>query len=141
MTWDSHVLQLIREGAFSSTFRMDVDSFRELITYIAPYWIERDATQSMRRTSGAEPLYIELSLYCALRYLAGGQYQDVRLVAGVARSTFYHLVWEAISAINRCPELLIRFPTTINECSTAATDFKMLSADGVMDRCIGAIDG
>ena len=86
-------------------------------------------------------MFIELSLYCALRYLAGGRYQDVRLVAGVARSTFYHLVWEAITAINRCPELLIQFPTTINECSTAATDFKKLSADGVMDRCIGAIDG
>lgn len=48
LSWDSHVLQLVREGAFSRTFRMDVDSFRELITYIAPYWTERDATQSMR---------------------------------------------------------------------------------------------
>ena len=57
----------------------------------------------------------DISLYACLRYVAGGSYSDIRFFTGISTASLYRVIWKCIDAINACPELDIRFPTTINE--------------------------
>ena len=43
--------------------------------------------------------------------------------------------------INKCEELKIKFPQTLQECEATAQAFKGKSSRGVIKKCVGAVDG
>jgi hypothetical protein len=66
---------------------------------------------------------------------------DIRLSAGIGRSSFFRIVHECMDTILLCDELQISFPSTDTELQTAAEAFKSISSHGVVDGCIGCLDG
>jgi hypothetical protein len=49
-----------------------------------------DEKQSNRRSRGAGPISVEIILHCLIRYMAGGLHHDIRVAAGLAKSTFFY---------------------------------------------------
>jgi len=83
----------------------------------------------------------EIALHCCLRWLAGGSYHDIYLLAGISRATFYVYCHRVIRAINKSPSLSYNLPTTPQEIEVASEGFKSISSHDVMEGCVAAIDG
>ena len=62
-------------------------------------------------------------------------------VTSISKPSFYLLVWHTIHCINRCEALDINLPTLPHELLALHHGFKKISRDGVMDGCVGALDG
>ena len=56
----------------------------------------------------------ELCVYVTLQYLAGGSYMDIFFLIGISKSSFFHLLWKTIKAINKCIEHRLLGPTPRN---------------------------
>jgi hypothetical protein len=54
------------------------------------------------------PVMAEVRLACALRFLAGGQILDLRLIFDLSKSECYSSVYRAVDAINKT--IKIEFP-------------------------------
>jgi len=76
-----------------------------------------------------------------IRWLGGGSYHDIRIVSGVSRAAFYSSVHKVIAAIIAHPKLQINFPSGHHALEGQAQAFALLSNNGVMRKCVGAIDG
>jgi hypothetical protein len=92
------------------------------------------------RMAGSEPISTEIMLHCTIQYLAGGSYHDIHTTAFISSSSFFHLVWHTIDVINSCDTLNIDLPR-LHELDKLCSRFYQISTDGVMDGCIGALDG
>ena len=57
----------------------------------------------------SRPIIAELMLHCFIRFISGGSYLDVRLVAQMSVASFYRCIQLRIVAIGSCRDLLIRF--------------------------------
>ena len=56
--------------------------------------------------------------------------------------SFYRIVHLCMDAILICPQLAFpSFPSTDAEIRAASTEFRSLSSNGVIDGCVGCIDG
>jgi hypothetical protein len=97
--------------------------------------------QSSRASKGEVPNSPEISLHVTLRYLAGGSVHDIRPVAGISSSSFYGFLRCGIDAINGCDALQLNWPHTMEELCDAAKGFHWSSSHGVINSCIGALDG
>ena len=73
--------------------------------------------------------------------MARGSFHDIRVSAGLARSTFFSCLHRGIRAVNNCKELSLHFPTLDGELKQAALEFQSKSHGGVLDGCIAALDG
>ena len=83
----------------------------------------------------------EIALHCALRWLAGGSYIDVRLTARISRASFYEYAHRCIQTINNCAQMKYKFPTTPLEVQNHALGIEEISSLGVFERCVAAVDG
>jgi hypothetical protein len=73
--------------------------------------------------------------------MAGGSFHDIRTSAGIAKATFFSCLHHGIDAVNNCPTLAIDFPVDANSLKKLAIDFQSKSSMGVLDGCVGALDG
>jgi hypothetical protein len=82
-----------------------------------------------------------IALHCLLRWLAGA-YIDIRLCAGIYRSSFYrciHSAMNAISSINQISNL--SFSPDESSISCLADGFKDISGTGgIFNGCVGVVD-
>ena len=144
LEWDAHVAELAEEGpqAFSRLYRVQPQTFATLCSLIHPF-LQKDSIKAINRSGCATkgPITTEIALHCLLRWLGGGSYLDIRLSAGIGRSSFFRIIHECMEAILLCDELQISFPSTDTELQTAADGFKSISSHGVVDGCIGCLDG
>ena len=92
--------------------------------------------------SGQDAIIPELRLHCLIRFFAGGSYLDICALTGIDISYFYKIIWETADAVNDCKRLdLVGIPTNIDEAGPLAYGFEELSTFGVLDKCVGAVDG
>lgn len=139
-TWEELVGQVGVDSAFERYYRMSLSSFHTLLDVVSPH-IHLDIYQSKRRTSGQEPISAAVMLQCCLRWLAGGTSLDLLLIARVSRANFYRIVHKVMDAINTVSELAPKFPSTNPELKVAAQGFASRSSSGILQGCIGAING
>jgi hypothetical protein len=99
-----------------------------------------NATMSQIRT-GKGPIPTEIALHCLLRSLSGGSYLDIRLSAGISKTSFYCVVHECTRAILQVDELQYSFPISHNELCQACNDFKEISSHEVIDGCVACFYG
>jgi hypothetical protein len=59
----------------------------------------------------------------------------------MSKTSFYQSVYCGIDAINHCPELMIKFPITMEELHKSADEFCQCSTGGVLNGCVAALDG
>jgi hypothetical protein len=92
LEWDAHVAELAEEGpqAFSQLYRVQPQTFATLCSLIHPF-LQKDSIKAINRSGCATkgPITTEIALHCLLRWLGGGSYLDIRLSAGIGRSSFF----------------------------------------------------
>jgi len=119
---------------------MSLESFEKLLEMLQP-WLLVNQEKARNASKGEDPISAELIMHCTLRYLAGGSVHDIRTTAGMSKTSFYQSVYRGIDAINRCPELKIKFPITMEELHKSADEFCQCSTGGVLNGCVAALDG
>jgi hypothetical protein len=144
LEWDEHVAALQQEGngSFRRMYRMDVESFVKLCSMLEPHLCVDEKMSNIRTTKGK--ITTEIALHCLLRWLlAGGSYIDIRLSAGISRSSFYRCIHSAMNAIASMEEIsILSFPPNDDEISKLADDFKDISGTGgILNGCVGVLDG
>ena len=129
----------VEEGTFHRMYRMDAAAFDVLVDRLRP-WLQVNEVKAENAVE-AGAVCIESRVAMALRYLAGALYLDVFTYHGCSRPVFYVSLWMVIDAINDCRDFEVKFPRTEQQCQANAAAFKAGSARGVVDRCVGAVDG
>jgi DDE superfamily endonuclease len=137
LAWEEYSLVHVARGTFDIRLRMSLDSFNKLLGFIRDDLLVVETKAKLRGGS----IVPELCLYCTIRWLAGGSYLDITDVSGISKSSFYRVVWKTITAICKCQPLRPKFPKTNDEIGEAVRGFASLSTDGVIDNCVGVIDG
>lgn len=136
-SWPDHVRRLTY-AEFKQRYRLSPRAFDELLEAIRLQIEAQDQLQAAR--SRGRAISAEVRLAMTLRYLAGGQILDLRLLYHVSKSECYRSIWRCVDAINQ--HLKVEFP--INEHDKLAvleSEFRTASRGGVWKGCVGAIDG
>jgi len=94
-----------------------------------------------RRRTGKDPVTVEMMLHCLLRWLAGGNYLDLKISTGISQAAFYHYIYRFMDAILASTELAYKFPETKQELNEAAQGFAILSSHGAIKGCVACLDG
>ena len=133
MDWDAEML-FLSDAEFRRIYRMSRASFNTLLQMIRPY-LKKETTRLGKKV---KPIIPELRLAITLRYLAGGNVNDLWRLYGVSLRSLYSCVWEAIDAINTVLGKVTDFsdPVTLQRLEQGfASKSSMQSIRG----CIGAI--
>ncbi len=109
--WDAHVSKLNREGpnAFYSMYRMHYPSYMKLCSFIEDAVRKNYETVNNKADS---PITTPIALHCCIRWLFGGSFHDIRLIAGISKAAFYIYAHRCIDAIIHCDEQSFHFPKT-----------------------------
>ena len=135
--WEEYCEKHSQRGTFRIRLRMERPSFDKLLSHIREDLVVSEMHASFRGGT----IVPELCLYCTLRFLAGGSYLDICDIAGISKPSFYRVIWKTITAIVKCPQLKINFPTTHAEITNAIAGFASISTGGVINNCASVIDG
>jgi len=84
---------------------------------------------------------VEMMLHCLLRWLAGGNYLDLKISTGISQAAFYHYSYKCMDAILASTELAYKFPETEQELNEAAQGSTALSSHGAIKGCVAFLDG
>jgi hypothetical protein len=139
ITWDKHVSNLVKEGAFNRMYRMSIGSFNRLCMILDPL-LSVDPVMSSLSTNQPK-ICTEIILSCFIRWVAGGSYLDIRTLAGISISSFYRVMGRCARAILDSDALAYKFPQTQEEIESAAAGFKNISTNNFLIGCVGVIDG
>ena len=90
-----HVELLLLEGEFDRTFRMQPASLETFLQKLAPSLLKSTPHNG---TFGVEFVKPETAMM-VLRWLASGNYGDIRLVAGCSVMSLFRLLWQVMFAI------------------------------------------
>eukprot|EP00918_Siedleckia_nematoides_P075319 GHVU01164833.1.p1 GENE.GHVU01164833.1~~GHVU01164833.1.p1 ORF type:complete len:255 (-),score=12.36 GHVU01164833.1:284-1048(-) len=141
LQWEPHLTALIQEsrGSFDRLYRMCVHDFMRLRDMLHPFLQRSDRMARVR--CGVPAIDSTVVLHCLLRWLAGGNYLDIRIVAGISVASFYRLLHAGMEAVLACDELSFHLPATAHEIACATSAFRSLSTHDVVRGCVGALDG
>jgi hypothetical protein len=140
ISWQLHADSLLHESQFKQYYRMSYSAFEALLRMVGPS-LTIDQHQSMRRSSGVPPVSPAGMLQCCLSWLAGGSYHHIRVITGTSKAGFNRIVAQVMGAINTCADLNMVFPASPNLMKLASQGFKSVSENGIIEGCIGVIDG
>ncbi|KAI2498843.1 nuclease [Fragilaria crotonensis] len=142
LIWSDYVAELTHQNEFNITFRMSLASFNKLVDLVRPA-LTVDELQSRRASSGRKPVMPELVVAMSLRWLAGGQWQDIKKVYGLSRSHFYFLRLKFIHAVMASPVLEITLPDSsdIEALKKLSSQFEAHTSRPVFRGCVGVLDG
>ena len=135
--WEDHVHQLIHEDKFEREYRMSLFAHDQLVEMLAP--ILQRVEYNSRGSTG--PILVEHIVAIGLRALAGGRIPDLRHIIGASTSATYKAFDDFVNAVNAAPELDIKFPISSESWKEVNDGFTAKSSDGIMQGCVGAIDG
>jgi len=114
------------------------NQFDNLVEMLKPY-ISPGKCKGAHGPNAMIPSPLRVS--AAIRYLAGGDPNDIALSHGVGPSyLFSGLIWPVIEAINHCPDLKVFFTDNHSKQLCIARKFRDRSHAG-FDCCVRAIDG
>jgi hypothetical protein len=143
LIWADYVAELMHQNEFNVTFRMSLSSFNKLVDLLR-LKLTVDEGQAIRSSSHESRCILpELVVAMSLRWLAGGQWQDIKKVYGVSRSHFFYLRSKFLDAVMDCSDLEIRLPecTNVKALELLASQFEANASRSVFRGCVGALDG
>ncbi|CAN0370138.1 unnamed protein product, partial [Ectocarpus sp. 12 AP-2014] len=132
----TYVRPMVEDNTFRKRFRMDYTDFMALADILRPK-LQRDEKMGALR-NGSIP--VEFQLAMTLRFLAGGSVFEVMDSNVIARSTAYAIVHRVIDAINQTRQLDCKWPVG-DDAEAQAELYRRRSTNGVIRRCVGAMDG
>jgi hypothetical protein len=95
LNWAAYVEKWSNHHMFKRHLWMSLSSFEKLLSYIRD---DLEVNETMSNLRGG-PIVPEVSLFCTLRWLAGGSYLDIYARTGISKLSFYRVVWKTIKAI------------------------------------------
>jgi hypothetical protein len=121
---------------------MSLLSFNKLVEILRES-LEVNERQALRSSKTNGPVLPELVVAMSLRWLAGGQWQDIKKVYGVSKCHFYYLRSKFMNAVVGCPILEIWLPDSsdIDALQELASQFGRKASVPVFRGCVGALDG
>ena len=144
MGWEDGHLAMLRhlgEDEFQRRYHMTEASFNKLVELLRDD-LAIDKKQSANSTGGNAPIIPELVVASGLRFLGGESYAALADIFGISLSSARRIVNKFLNAVQDCPELALKLPTTTEELKQHADDWEKLSgAFGLFYGAIGAIDG
>ena len=128
-----HIERRLYDNSFSRSYRMDMNAFMVLYELLFPY-IDHDMSFSRAGT----PITKVMIVLAGVRYMAGARYDSLQDIIGTNPRTIYKLRDKFVDAVLSCPELRIEYPTDLG---IVMEGFTAKSRDGILNKCIGCIDG
>jgi hypothetical protein len=135
MDWEKEVA-FLTPVEFKRMYRMELHSFNILLEMIRESLI----TDSRKLRKGVLPVTPELKLAITLRFLAGGNVNDLWRLYGVSVTQLYVSVWATVDAINKNSHINIDFSDR-DQLQQIESGFAAKSSRQLFRGCIGAIDG
>jgi len=143
--------QLKVEKDFRRYLRVSSQLFDELVDGISPDEAtlarsRRAAQNAAGRKGSADGRggFIEypIRLAITLRYMAGASYLDLCYLFGVKRSTFYNIIWDTLTRLDKfMPDFTLENDVNSQQrCRALAGGFERRTG-GHVRGCIGALDG
>ena len=83
----------------------------------------------------------ELCVYITLWYLGCESSMDIFFLVVISQSSFFHLLWKTIKAINNCAELQITWPNAKKLQIECACGFTSFSTNHALHECVAVLDG
>ena len=134
--WETHVSQLIHEDKFHVEYLMELRTFQKLCEIL-----HSSITRKFNMSRLSQPISDEVIVGVGLRFLGGGALKDIRHVYGLSIAAVYECKNDFITAVNTCPHLEIKLPSSADEWEAIRKGFESKSTGGLMKGCVGAIDG
>ena len=139
-SWAAH-LKRLTEKEFKLRYRVSTKRFDKLLGWLRPKLEVRNEEQA-RKAKWGELISSEAKLAICLRYLAGGDPKDLKLIYHVGVDYIYKTVWRVVDAINYHPELAFSFPIDdVEKLSVLEAGFRQRSRKGVWRGQVAALDG
>ena len=110
---------------FRRAYRMDYEVFLKLFKIILPNLQKLENRNRKSCPNGPIPLSARLG--AVIRFWAGGQAYDIKLIFGMSHSEVFHSVDMCLEAINQCDELAFSFPADHAKQKEIADGFKEMS--------------
>lgn len=131
----------INDGLLRNEYRMSKESLLKLASLL-----ESSLLPSARNYRKDVLLPLE-KVMMSLRYFAGSRYVDICRIHGVSKPAVFRSIRQVVRAINSHPLVgKPKWPTNEEECDVYAQEWASMSgpspeARGLLDHCVGAIDG
>jgi len=139
LDWNKHVEGLVITREFAQTYRMEYSTFEKLLEILRP---RISVAEEKAAASGAEPITPELVTAFGIRWIGGGTHNDIKDIIGVSKGSSYRVRDIFLyGVLASAPDLPIEWPTSEPARRSIASEFFAKSWDGVLSRCIGAVDG
>jgi hypothetical protein len=133
LIWNNYIISFLNKPNFVQRhLRMSLHSFYKLSDLIHTQ-LEVDHEKANSRGG---PLLPEICLFCTFHWLARVSYLDIYAITKVSIASFYCVVNRTLMAINTCPLLQNKFPTTMQECKSAANGYRGISTKEAITNCI-----
>ena len=130
------------ERDFARYYRVDRQSFADIVEMITPPLPELRKRRKRGRKSSGGFVEFDLRLSMALRYLAGGSYLDIMYLHGVSRSTCYKHIFGTLKAMDMAlPEFTLDEDIHSLERCRALTATFAAKTDEYIQGAIAAWDG
>ena len=113
IVWNKYLQQMHHQNEFCETFRMSLPTFEKLVALVRKDLLV-DELQAYRSCKGFGSCYPEMIVAFSLRWLSGGQWQDLKIVYGISRTYLLVLVKKFIRAVLACEELAMKLPDNNN---------------------------
>ena len=138
-SWEDHI-QRLTEAEFKLRYRVSSDSFYKLLNILKPELDVASARHAFSSRKG-KPIQLQTRLACALRFFAGGDPLDLKLIYGMSKPQVMACVWRTVDAINLCLNN-ITFPLNdLPALQELERDFRAGTRGGFWTGQVGAIDG
>ena len=115
-------------------------SFNRLLNLVAPFLYRKKFTD-LHREQICDMDYCN-KFQLTIHYLAsGGACHYFHAYSGYSRSSVSRIILEVMEEILQIDELKLHFPSSNVEAKSLVNRFRSLSANGIIDGCVGIIDG
>ena len=138
-SWANHVARL-SESDFKLRYRLTADAFHyKLLPLLRSRLAATDELRARYAKHGqlVEP---ETKLAIGLRFLAGGDPLDLKLIYDVSKDYIYKTVWQVVDAVNAA--ISVEFPIDdVDKLRVLEAEFRAASRKGVWCGQVGCVDG
>lgn len=134
------------DGNFRRMFGMDRSTMSKLLEDITPHMPVINEEYAWRSTPGSGPITNSTKLYCAIRFLRGGNYLDIAFAFGIGFGSFFNRRYGPLLPVLHAIDCAYTINMPLNDeaeldrISKEFADIHPTSAD-IFNGGIGAIDG
>jgi hypothetical protein len=124
---------------FRRTYRVSHKLFCKILDDLRPELETLDERQA--RNSSVGPIAAEVRLAVALRWLAGGNVNDIHRLHHVSKPEMYKSLWRVVDAVNAKYSLSFPADDDLAGFRDLERGFRAKSTNQIVEGCVGAVDG